>query len=1142
MKWTSLFFLVITLHLGPSGLAQRVTISGKGLSLEEIFTEIRKQTAFEFLYESSLLKSTKPVNLDVNQMELEEVLRLCLQGQGLGFVIRNNTIIVFKDESLTRAERSDSLRKNAEPTAVYITGRVIDSRGTPIELASVQFTHSGRGTLTDRSGFFSLKVKSVQPSDSLYISFVGFKGQSIHIGSKRMLGQIVLQAADNMLDQSLVTAYGNTSERFRVGDVSKISAADIEKSPALNVAAALAGRVPGLYIRQNGGNPSSVYDITLRGYNVIPPSIGLSSADAINILSKPLIVVDGLPMAPEIVNQTGANLGMDAITGITGGNGGQDVLYWLNTLDVETISVLKDAEATTLYGSRAANGVIMITTKKSRPGRTSLNISFNTGVNAPVERIDMLNTQQYLGMRHEAWQNTIRAGLPVISGNLSYAPNASNSYDLLVWDTTRYTNWPKVLLGSAPTYNAFIELSGGEERTSYRLSAGYNEWKSSYPSVKNQDDFAEKKGTISLSVSSRSSNNRFKMTTSVISYVLSSIQPAFDPTPNIFLAPNAPPVFDATGGLNFPEWRAASPYPNFFASNPFFMLACPYTANRFGLQVRTDLTYELLKSLSFSLKAGYFRSENQQQMRAPSSAFDPLATTYTRSARFGNSTGIGLTVEPTLRYSISPGRHYLSLLGGASFQSDKQTGSIIDASGFVSDDLMNSPQNAQSTANYLVKVQRNSVSLLSRLSYRYANKYLAELSVRRDGSSSFSPEDRFGNFGSVGLGWIFTKEDWARHISWLSFGKVRASYGNSGSQSIDPYAYLSTFTVARQGGQYMPYFMLPNGNGIYQGVTAFSITRVANHKYSWAQATSMDLGIDLYFLPDQRIQFTFQWYQKTTSNQLVFQPVSTVTGTTTFLMNLPAKVRNGGVEALLSYSTRSKPSGFTWIIAANIAANRNELLAYPGLENSPMKGNFEIGKPLFTKQLYLDFLNTKRGVYTVIDSLHPLPISYRVNSYPDFTGGIQTTLSYKRIALTLSFTFAKQKGFINAQGANYPGVLSYGGFGNQPVAVVHAPHWQSPADSSLGGAFLATTLTSPVADIYWGNASYLALKNASLNYRFAESWVRKMCIQGLSLYVKAENLFFVTAPGFQGMNPEQPGLSSQLPLRMIVVGGFTINL
>jgi TonB-linked SusC/RagA family outer membrane protein len=1133
MKLTAFFLLTAILHVCTPALCQRVSISGKNLALEQIFMEMQQQTGVDFFYPSDLLKTAQPVTLNVQQMPIEEALKICLRGQGLYFNIRGSTIIIFKQDDAAQTEGS-VIDKD-----VLIKGRVVDARGLPVEMASVVLVPRMRGThagtQTNRLGAFTLKVKKLQPGDSLSISFIGFKSGQVALDGKTDLGQIVLQPADNILDETIITAYGTTSERFRTGDITTIKAIDIEKTPALNVLEALAGRVPGLYVRQNGGNPGSVFSMQLRGANVIPPTDALASGDAVNVLNKPLIVIDGLPMAPDFLSVTGRNLGVEAITNQCGASFGQDALYWLNPLDVESITVLKDAEATALYGSRAANGVIIVTTKKGKPGKASLSITANTGVNAQARRLKLLNTQQYLAMRHEAWSNTIRLG--------QSSPNATNSYDMFVWDTTRYTNWQQVLLGSAPVHNVNVGLSGGEGRTTYRLSAGYNRSKSSYPGIRGKPGFREEKGTLSLSTSARSLNNRFKMISSVNASIATSLQPTLNPDDKILLAPNAPALFDAAGNLNFADWRVSG-------GNPLYILATLYRSNRFSMMAGTSLSYELLRSFVFTLGAGYSRTEGKQVNSSPAAQADPLLNPNPyRSAIFGNSTGIGFNIEPNLRYTIRWRRHYFNFLAGGSFQSDKQEGGNFLATGYISDEFMSSPAGAATTSKYTGNIiQRKSVSALGRVSYRYTDAFLVDLSVRRDGSSSFGQGRRYGNFGSIGLGWVFTEAPWFKNIPLLTYGKIRSSYGLTGYQSDNPYAYVSTFMPAQGGSIVLPLgFGSDNNPGTYQNIAALSLTRVANPTLGWAQAVSLDFGLDLYLLADRRLKLSAQWYRKRTGHQLVTSPVSRVTGTSAYFANVSAKVENSGVEAMVDYTSPQQRSRINWYIHFNIAANRNKLLSYPGLENSPFQIYYEIGQPILRQRLNRSVLDKATGIYRPIVVPQPSLVyleSYNVSNYPAFTGGVQMGISWKGLSVSTSCTFAKQKGFINVQGASHPGVLR-NGQGNQSISVIQNRHWQGPADSTIGGAFYTYRISGfeplPLA-IYWGDASYIALKNATLSYALPQSLLHKVGISSLCFYTRAENLLLLPLSGYKGVNPEQPGLTAQLPLRMVLVSGCTIDL
>lgn len=1132
MKLIAFLIVIAILFVCSPALSQRASITGKDLPLEQVFMEIRKQTGLEFVYESALLKTSHSVTLDVQQMPVDEVLKFCLKGQGLGFNIRGGTVIIFKlDEPVqTSAAGMDQ---------VIIKGRVVDALGLPVEMASVVLVRTNIGTQTDRSGSFTLKVKNRLAADSLNISFIGLKSYSFKPNNITDVGDIVLLPADNVLDETVIRAYGTTSERLRTGNISMVKAADIEKMPALNVVEALAGRVAGLNVWQSGALPGSVYNIQLRGVNIIPPDVNSipNTSHLIYLLSKPLIVVDGLPMAPDLVSNTFDNIGVDAITAMYGAGGGQDPLYWLNPLDIESISVLKDADASALYGSRAANGVIIISSKNGRPNKTTLHITVNTGVNVQAKRLKLFNTQQYLAMRREAWDNTIRAGLPVsgVTGT-SYRPDTLNSYDLMVWDTTRYTDWQDVLLGSAPNSNAHVELSGGKRRTTFRLAAGYNNSRTSYPRFPGKNIFREERSTVSMHFSTRSHNNRFRWVTSASGASTYSFQPYQNAYNYIFLAPNAPAMLNDTGKLNYAEWHTGASGTSLLTGNPMELMRNSYRGNRFSMQAASNLSYEIWRSLLFSINAGLTASNSRQIIISPAITSNPVSLSAVNSATFGNSTGNGFTIEPGLRYENSLARHHFVLQGGGSFQRDRQNGEITTGRGYTLEQLGNQA-GATSYITVSDAIERRSLSLWGRVSYQYAGKYLTDLSVRRDGSSSFGPGRRFGNFGSAGLGWIFTEEHWGKHIPLLTFGKIRGSYGITGIQNTNLFTYYTSFTPARLTGFVVP--TLLNGfssNGVYNGVNTLALTQVANPNFAWAQANSSDVGADLYFLADQRLKLTVQWYRKIIGNQFAYSPVSSVTGNMgLFVENTTARVENKGTEIMIDYRSPLRKSGINWEVHFNIATNRNKLVAYPGLENLYVGRYFEVGQSLIRQQLYPSYLNTKLDLYQYTDSAHPAALPYFVDNTPSYTGGLQAGISWKGLALSVSCVYAKQKGFTNVQGAGLPGNLSATGIGNQPVSVI--------PQNEPGRAFYAGLASNNlIMDIYWGDASYLAIKNASLSYRLPQTLLHKWRSGGVSFYLNAENLLLITR-NYKGVNPEQANLTtSQMPLRKILVAGFTINI
>ena len=382
--------------------AQTITLHKQNASLPDIFTEIRRQAGYFFYYDAEAMTKSHPVTINVQQATIEAVLPICFKDQPLEYTVSDKIIAVREKQVLDR------------PVSSVVTGKLVDGAGSPVAGASI--FHRGHTTESDEGGNFQLEV--AEANAVLRISHVGYETQEFSLAGRReVLVKMILSASK--LDEVQVIAYGTTTKRLSTGDVTVVSAETIAQQPVSNPLAAMEGRVPGLFITQSNGVPGGAIAVQIRGKNSIQNG------------NNPLYIIDGVPVSS-------TSLSTQILSGqITGGG---NPLSGINPDQIESISILKDADATAIYGSRGANGVILITTKRGKNQRTSLDLNANSGAGFITRHMHLLNTPQYLQMRHEAFAN---------DGSL---PGASD-YDLVRWDTSRNTDWEKELIGNASQQN-----------------------------------------------------------------------------------------------------------------------------------------------------------------------------------------------------------------------------------------------------------------------------------------------------------------------------------------------------------------------------------------------------------------------------------------------------------------------------------------------------------------------------------------------------------------------------------------------------------------------------------------------------------------------------------------------------------------
>ena len=460
VKLTALLFFVACMQVSAATHAQTITLSAKNESLIDVFEEIRHQAGYEFLCNVFVLQKAAPVTAEFKNASVEEVLAKIFRDQPLTYSILNGKTIVVKAKEaplpvVSPPVEADTAHPRLSAT-VDLIGVVENERAQPLADATVAVKGKEKGTVTNEKGFF--KLSGVPVGSELVISFVGYATGHKKVDAVSQLLVVILNIAVNEMDKAVVQAYGNTSQRMTTGNITQVSGEEIEKQPVMNPLLALEGRVAGLDITPTSGYASGPVKAEIRGRSTINPGF----------TSDPLYIIDGVPLTVLEVGgsssyQGGSSGFLQSGTFSNGPAGGQSPFFSLNTSDIESITVLKDADATAIYGSRGANGVIIITTKRGKAGKTKFDLNLTQGTLEINQHWNMLNTTQYLAMRREALKN----------GGIT--PTIDNAPDLLLWDTTRDVNWQQQMWGGmGKVTDLQASLSGGDDRTVFRIGAAYN--------------------------------------------------------------------------------------------------------------------------------------------------------------------------------------------------------------------------------------------------------------------------------------------------------------------------------------------------------------------------------------------------------------------------------------------------------------------------------------------------------------------------------------------------------------------------------------------------------------------------------------------------------------------------------------------
>lgn len=1093
MKITSFLLLIGCLHVSARTGAQYITLSVKDAQLQTVLTELEKQSGYDFFFNDAILKAAVPVTLSVKETPIEQVLSICFKDQPLYFKIIANTVVI-SDNPATAQDVIDI--KNSGPPG-EIKGRITTAEGITLSGANIIIQRTKKGTQTNAKGEFELT--GVYPADVLKISYIGYKTLTIKVGDGKEF-PIIMEATKNELDQVVVQAYGTTTQRLATGNIATVTAAQIERQPVMNVLEALQGQVPGVVVQQTNGYASAPIKVEIRGRTSLNPKLP----------SDPLYIIDGVPLT--VLNADPASNYASGSSGFiqNGFNGpaqGQSPLFSINPNDIESLTVLKDADATAIYGSRGANGVILITTKKGKPGKTKLELNVYEGISKITGKYDLLDLHQYLSVRREAFKND------------GVVPDPGNAYDLLIWDTTRSTDWQQNILGNVgKLIEAQAALSGGDKQTTFRIGADYHHQTSilSYSG-------ADQRASIDVNISRKSINQRFVLSfVSTFSYTQSDLIEFSTPP---LLSPNTPPIFDSNGKLNYAGWRPVD------GNFSFASILQPYTAKTSFLNSQLTLQYEIVKGLNLSGSFGYSFNHGTQMQIYPIASLNPFQANF-GSSTFGNNNGMRAIVEPQLEYKTLIGKGSLTVMVGGSVQTVSQDGNSIRGFGYINDALLRSVSNApQRTAdNY--EIQYKYAAFFGRINYNWQDKYILNLSARRDGSSRFGPGKQYGNFGAVGVAWIFTGENWFKdHIGFLSFGKIRGSYGSTGSDNIGDYQYLTQWSAVSTP----PYQI---------NTPAYTPNILANPDFRWELNKKLELALNLGFLND-RINVEASFYRNRCDNQLVSFPLPGITGFNYVIANSPANVQNTGWEVIFRAKV-IKNKNIDLDINVNAGRNYNKLLAYPNLEKSPYYGSYIIGRPLNLQTvLHYTGIDPLTGQYSFQD------INKDGSIYADYPakggdyyyreknilldGGIGIDLRYKHLQVNIFFTYRKDPFAGSAIYANIPGFAL-----NQSTQVLN--HWRKPGDVAQFAGYTTTFRQSDAlfyqnSDGIYSNGSYIRLRNLAISYDMPMDWAKKV-LQSCKLYVRGENLFILTR--YNGIDPDVQGLGAMPPAK-VFTGGIQFN-
>ncbi len=977
-----------------------------------------------------------------------------------------------------------------------VRGQVTDAASLPLPGVNVVVKGSTVGTTTDVNGKYVIVV----PDENavLVFSYVGYEKTEIPTGTRTTVN-VVLQVGERSLDEVIVVGYGTRKKSDLTGAVATVDSKEITQLPVDRIEQGLQGRIPGVQVTQTSGAPGGTMRVRVRGSN------------SIQYGNDPLYVIDGFPV------------------------GGSSI--FLNPNDVETVTVLKDASATAIYGSRGANGVIIITTKKGKSGKTQVDYDFYYGAQQVTKKLDLLNARDWATLDRQFW-SVFRNGSLL---SRAYTPDQIN-------EMGAGTDWQDAIFRTAPVQSHTISFRGGNEKTQFSVSGNYF----------NQDGIILNsnftKGNLGFNLEHRASE-RFRLGMSMAANYnrdrpIPHSTTGHDNSGVVYAALHMVPTLpvrheDGTYSSQDKLWTETGIYANPAIQNPVEMAErSQYKNTNNRILGNLYVQYEVLPDLVARISAGTYISNSRQYSYIPSDFV--VSRTTGGSASVGSGQDINWVNENTLTYKKNiAGKHHLEVLGGFTLQQETSesfsTSSrdfFTDVTGYYNIGLGTDPQFPASG------VSRWSIaSFLGRVNYDFENRYLLTVSARYDGSSRFGKNNRFGFFPSAAFAWRVVQEDFLSDVDWLSDLKLRTSIGVTGNQSIPLYQNLQTYSLGA------PYVI---GNNF---VTTIVPGALVNENMKWESTKQLDAGIDIGLFRN-RLTLVADYYTKTTRDLLFNVAIPRQGGYTSSLMNI-GSVRNRGVElginaVLLDHTVK-------WNLSGNISFNRNKVMKLADSDRffgSSISGymiqrNGGAGSVIMTGQPIGMFwgnifdglwqteaaykaghmatnLNTGPGFenYRDIDGNgvfeEGLDETIIGNPHPDYEFGINNTLSYKGFDLSVFINGTQGNDILNlnlidlttqVNGMNglaiYKEAWTEAGSSDR-IALIDRP------DGRQG------TFPNRASSNYIEDGSFVRLRNFTLGYSLPLK--SKTLFARARVYVAGENLLTLTR--YSGYNPEVNSLGN----------------
>ncbi|WP_243718006.1 TonB-dependent receptor [Pedobacter changchengzhani] len=1077
-----------------------------------------------FLYSKRILLEAGKVSIDVKNVPITVVLKQCFVGQLLDYAIQENTIIITKKPGvILKVQIPDPAIHTA--LLINVHGKAVNENNEPMEGITITVKGTRRGTSTGKNGEF--RLTGIDGDATLVFTGIGVEQLEIKVNGRSEIPDVRLKIKVNYMAEAVVVGYGSTKRKDLTGSVVSVNVNEIKDVPYASIDQALSGKAAGVQVVQGDGSPGGVASIRIRGGTSI-----LGGND-------PLYIIDGVQVTPldryittpgEVVDPIAQSAGNSSANGALSGSfaRGLNSLAGLNINDIATIDILKDASGTAIYGSKAANGVVIITTKKGSFNEKPI-FEFNnyTGVSKPI-KAKLLNADQYRSVLKEAAQNLVDAQTAA-GDDVSTIPNKILTDPNFLGNAN--TDWLGLVLRNGISQNTDISIRGGSKSSRYYTSLSYT----NQTGVVLGTDFKRISGKINFD---NDITDKIKFITN-INYGFTRNNITNGAYSQALYAPPTKQPYNDDGTLARLNGSAVGSLNASGFQNPLALLNGINEGKNGSFLGSLALEYNIAKGLKFRSQASINYNSYHQRNFTPSNSLVKVASGAGGSSQGGigsqgQTESTSSLYENTLNYIHQfNSNHRLDAVIGTSWQLDKSNTFQASGQGYPDDIILNNIGSAVlALPNISGSTQNSLLSFYARVNYAYQDKYLLTVTGRSDASSKFPSNNQVGYFPSAGIGWRISQENFLKNVSWVDDIKLRASMGYTGTQNIGDNSFRTLYTT-----------------GSYNGSNATIPTQLGNSTIKWESTLQKDAGIDFSFFKS-RLVGGIGIYEKKSSGLLYTVPLAPSSSYSTLIANL-ADIRNRGLEIQLNIDIiRGKT--FSWNTSINTSFNRSLVTNLNSIFADPNHGNVVTadgvnyisansvlisGSPvgqfvglnflgIIQSKAQLDSYLSTQPYYTYFtpyinigDPMYSLMGDFPDNGQfigtasPKYYGGITNNISYKNFSLSALLNYSVGGHILYlAEISNH----SVNDLTNKSTAILN--HWTPTNTTSDRPRLIYGYNASGTANNNIYSSSYLKLKSITLNYRFPKELIKRANIENLSIYFSATNLFTITR--YPGQDPE----------------------